>query len=490
MNFLKPFFRCSRCYEQFTSKNDLIIHTEKVHKPPRTYDENQEQDIKEEHNIKEEHDIKEEPSDFVIQTMQIDNEEFDTNEKSIQVNNVRSVDVDRIPEHVLNKLEKFEEITPIGFRYIRIEYNGESLYLCEICHKTAPSKGSMRNHKLHNHKRSGEKLSKFSKKIDNGVSNDNESSIPEDEFNSLEKFEEYLCEICHETAPSKDSMRNHKLHNHNRSGEKLSKFSKKIDNAVSNDNESSIPEDEFKSLEKFEEFTTLGHRYIKVIYKHKELYACEICRKTCRTKIGMNNHMRNHGSTHKAIETNHTNTIDHGDGSFSCKICGKVFTSKNACHGHTAWHSRFNEEAYKNSVDDIESAEDYNLVESENPTDIDPSHSTEEPETKYSCDICGKTFANQLRLNGHISLHSRNGEYKSKSFQTFTENLKNKLDIQSEDKIFFVRKELGEKVYFCKFCDKNFTSKGGVLYHASRKHISNGGKSSVDNNSHENTILR
>ena len=78
------------------------------------------------------------------------------------------------------------------------------------------------------------------------------------------------------------------------------------------------------------------------------------------------------------------------------------------------------------------------------------------------------------------------------------ENLTNKnrdvntslIDKGNEDEYFFVRKEFGEKVYFCNFCDKNFTSRGGVLYHASRKHISNGGKSSVDNNSHENTILR
>ncbi|MCP4053822.1 MAG: hypothetical protein GY739_12305, partial [Mesoflavibacter sp.] len=101
-------------------------------------------------------------------------------------------------------------------------------------------------------------------------------------------------------------------------------------------------------------------------------------------------------------------------------------------------------------------------------------------------DICGKTFSSQLKLNGHISLHRRNREYKSKDIPS---------DIDGKNKIFFVRKELGEKVYCCKFCDKNFTSLTGVLFHASHKHITNGDDKEINtqhqiNKPHNNTIFR
>ena len=341
--------------------------------------------------------IKEEPADFLIQSLQTSDEEFDMNETSTKMNQKNKKNSNSfvrdgyqtIPEDVLEKLEKFEEITPLGFRYVKIIYNDIGLYLCDICNKTAPTKGSMRNHKQ-NHKR-------FDVTVDNY------------EIGMETKYE-------------------------------IKGFT--------------IPEDEFEKLEKVEEITPLGFRYIKVIYENEEVYVCEKCRLTKPTKIGISNHMRHYGHFHKVAamkkEVN-TATKDNGDGSFSCKICGKSFPSEHACRGHMSWH--------KSKGKTI------------------------------------KRFGSLSGVNGHMTAHSRKGEYVSK------ESLKSKNSLNSgEDRItrstdkvdeqnqfFFIRKELGENIYFCNFCDKNFTSKTGVLYHASRQH---GDKQLVDNSAHDNTIFR
>ncbi len=336
--------------------------------------------------------IKEEPTDFLIQSLQTSDEEIDMNETSTTMNqkNKKNSNSDYPaipPKDVLDKLEKFEEITPLGFRYVKIFYNDKLLYLCEICNKTAPTKGSMRNHKQ-NHK------------------------------------------IFHKTVRKKVGVE--------------TKYEIKS---------LTIPEDEFEKLEKFEEITPLGFRYIKVIYDNEEVYVCEKCRLTKPTKTGISNHMRHYGHFRKVadmkkVANTATMTKDNGDGSFSCKICGKSFPSEFACRGHMSWHK------------------------------------SKGKTIKRSGSLSG--------VNGHMTTHSRKGEYVSKESLKNTNSLDSGEDrstdkVSEQNQFFFIRKELGENIYFCNFCDKNFTSKTGVLYHASRKH---GDKQLVDNSAHDNTIFR
>ncbi|CAJ0590153.1 unnamed protein product [Cylicocyclus nassatus] len=91
-------------------------------------------------------------------------------------------------------------------------------------------------------------------------------------------------------------------------------------------------------------------------------------------------------------------------------------------------------------------------------------HSLVHAERKFSCNVCGKSFAERTKLNRHMLTHTGQRAFKC--------------DYEGCDKAFSLEANLkshikthtGEKSYKCQFCNHAFTHPYNLRVHISRRH--------------------
>jgi len=204
---------------------------------------------------------------------------------------------------------------------------------------------------------------------------------------------------------------------------------------------------------------------------HQTRPSCDICGKVFKNSSRMKTHRKIHAglrpfqcqecgkafterpSLRKHIRIKHPKPDE--EIIFSCKVCEKIYTSKQGLVNHELSHSKENPYLCNSC-----GREFYNL------SILRKHELTHNPENPFPCDVCGKHFKLQVYLNKHMKLHTEekvNSDERPHSCDECGNTYKNKGDLTIHK-----RKHTGDKPYSCELCQKTFYSSSQLSRHKRR----------------------
>ncbi len=233
-----------------------------------------------------------------------------------------------------------------------------------------------------------------------------------------------ICEICHESWPSKRSLQQHRTAAHGKGRDSVEcdtckksfktlgilrrhlRDKHKVKKAVLRSGHACELCDKEYGKRKY----LLGH--MRTVHTRADVYTCDVCGQTFRTEGLLTRHQRRiHGVKSDEWDPKHT-----------CDICFKKYTTARIMRRHQARvHQR-----ERNCDVCGKKCRTQELLD---------KHKREVHEQIYECDICNETFGSKWTLNKHRSDNHR-----------------------------------GEKKFECDECGKKFAEKSGLKSHKRLKH--------------------
>lgn len=181
----------------------------------------------------------------------------------------------------------------------------------------------------------------------------------------------------------------------------------------------------------------------------KEFFKCGVCNIPCKSFLGLQHHLKVHssdklffcqncGKPFKVESECHEHQQEHGAPTskpFTCGICFKRFKFEDLLKQHMASHGKAELRQCRTCGFKVNSV---NLVE----------HLKQHSKKRYICEVCGKAYISDKRLQIHFRLHT--GE---KPFQC---NTCEKAFRSEECLVAHERIHSGETPYKCLTCGKEF----------------------------------
>lgn len=205
------------------------------------------------------------------------------------------------------------------------------------------------------------------------------------------------------------------------SADKLQTISPKISQAIGDDTESELSENESTHLEQDAEssddpdkemYKNLTEEQLRRAREHNE---CFICNKRFKSFANFRNHVVGHTNTKKFVceicskafaKLTYLKahlTIHNDNRIFTCEICSQNFATKSSVRGHMRIHS--GEKRYKCDVCDRAFTESstrrkHRMTHFGGKRKIYPSTSS------FTCEYCGKVLRRQYNFKKHLKLHT------------------------------------------------------------------------------------
>uniref|UniRef100_A0A8P4G487 C2H2-type domain-containing protein n=1 Tax=Dicentrarchus labrax TaxID=13489 RepID=A0A8P4G487_DICLA len=182
-------------------------------------------------------------------------------------------------------------------------------------------------------------------------------------------------------------------------------------------------------------------------------FSCSVCAKSFGQKASLQKHF-----------TCHT-----GEKPYSCPFCNKCFSRSEHLQSHTRMHT--GEKPFSCSVCDrkftwrhqvkthkcVGADEDCGGPE---PTD-DNDDDLKDPDRRFRCPVCCKTFKHKRNLNIHMRTHT--------GVKPFSCSLCSKSFTQKAGLDYHLKTHRGEKPFSCSFCGKSFGQKAHLQSHLTNR---------------------
>ncbi|ESO03264.1 hypothetical protein HELRODRAFT_112195 [Helobdella robusta] len=182
----------------------------------------------------------------------------------------------------------------------------------------------------------------------------------------------------------------------------------------------------------------------KIIHKTVECFSCHVCCNKFRSAAGLQLHIR---MAHELTPLSDGGAPS-ADSSFTCSMCGKVFSKKSKLTAHEKTHT--NEKQFKCELCNNVYSSKTNMMQH-----YKVRHSGVRP---YVCSVCGKSFALSVyfrdHMQGHLGAKTHECEICHKRFRK-----KSYMKVHE-------RTHTGAQPYLCNICNRPFAQKANLLKHA------------------------
>ena len=175
-----------------------------------------------------------------------------------------------------------------------------------------------------------------------------------------------------------------------------------------------------------------------MIRKNTEDFCCQICKKICKTKSGLDSHMRWH-NVWKQLEVTENGLV-------KCLDCDKTYSSLEGARSHCKkWHM-----ADKNG-------------------------------NSFICKLCDEEYEVQYSLKQHVkNVHGRPKEFKNKKLQAIgdgrvkcldCDKTYSSIDTARRHYKFLHMTDKNDRKFICKVCKKGFALEGNMKRHHKNVHM-------------------